>query len=57
MQHAPTSATANHTLFSLPAERGRWLLIPLCMVVQLCLGTVYSWSIFRKPVEQTLELR
>lgn len=41
----------NLTLFGLPAERGRWLLIPLGMIVLLCLGTVYSWSIFRKPLE------
>ncbi|MGB5714663.1 MAG: OFA family MFS transporter [Waterburya sp.] len=39
------------TVFGLPAERGRWLLIPLGMSVLLCLGSVYSWSIFRKPLE------
>lgn len=38
-------------LFGLPAEKGRWFLIPLGSVVLLCLGTVYSWSIFRKPLE------
>ncbi len=38
-------------LFGLPAEKGRWFLIPLGMIVLLCLGTVYSWSIFRKPLE------
>ncbi len=41
-------------LFGLPAETGRWLLIPLGIIVQLCLGTVYSWSIFRKPLEKLL---
>jgi MFS transporter, OFA family, oxalate/formate antiporter len=39
-------------LFGLPAETGRWFLIPLGSVVLLCLGTVYSWSIFRKPLEE-----
>ncbi len=34
-----------------PAHQGRWLLIPLGMIVLLCLGTVYSWSIFRNPLE------
>lgn len=43
-------------LFELPAERGRWLLIPLGMLVLLCLGTVYSWSIFRKPLEALLNI-
>lgn len=39
------------TLFGLPADQGRWLLIPLGIITLLCLGTVYSWSIFRKPLE------
>lgn len=39
------------TVFGLPARQGRWLLIPLGIVVLLCLGTVYSWSIFRRPLE------
>ncbi|MFM6398822.1 MAG: MFS transporter, partial [Planktothrix sp.] len=44
------------TLFGLPAQQGRWLLIPLGMIVLLCLGTVYSWSIFRKPLESLLNI-
>jgi MFS transporter, OFA family, oxalate/formate antiporter len=43
-------------LFGMPAKKGRWLMIPLGMTVLLCLGTVYSWSIFRKPLEQLLNL-
>lgn len=38
-------------IFGLPADRGRWLLIPLGMIVLLCLGSVYSWSVFRTPLE------
>jgi MFS transporter, OFA family, oxalate/formate antiporter len=41
----------DHTLFGLPAQQGRWVFIPLGIVALLCLGTVYSWSIFRKPIE------
>jgi len=37
-----------------PAEQGRWLLLPLGMMILLCLGTVYSWSIFRTPLEAEL---
>lgn len=37
-----------------PAQQGRWLLIPLGMAILLCLGTVYSWSIFRTPLENEL---
>ncbi|MGB5963893.1 MAG: OFA family MFS transporter [Coleofasciculaceae cyanobacterium] len=43
-------------LLGLPAEKGRWLLIPLGVTVLLCLGTVYSWSIFRKPLEKVLNI-
>lgn len=43
-------------LFGLPALRGRWLFIPLGAIILLCLGTVYSWSIFRKPLEKLLNL-
>jgi len=40
----------------MPAERGRWVFIPLGMTVLLCLGTVYSWSVFRKPLESDMGL-
>lgn len=43
-------------LFGLPATQGRWLLLPLGMSVLLCLGSVYSWSVFRKPLETELNL-
>lgn len=44
------------TLLGQPANRGRWFLIPLGMAVLLCLGSVYSWSIFRTPLEVELEV-
>ncbi|MCT7988707.1 L-lactate MFS transporter [Laspinema olomoucense] len=44
------------TLFGLPAQQGRWLMIPLGMSVLLCLGSVYSWSVFRKPLEGELNI-
>lgn len=54
----PADATAvpRRRLFGLPAEQGRWLLIPLGISAMLCLGTVYSWSIFRAPLERELGL-
>ncbi|MEM6255740.1 MAG: OFA family MFS transporter [Cyanobacteria bacterium P01_D01_bin.156] len=42
------------TVLGIPAQQGRWLLIPLGMTVLLCLGSVYSWSIFRTPLENEL---
>ncbi|WP_036489381.1 OFA family MFS transporter [Myxosarcina sp. GI1] len=46
-----TDFNLNFKVFKLPAERGRWLLIPLGTSVLLCLGSVYSWSVFRTPLE------
>jgi MFS family permease len=43
-------------VFGMPAEKGRWLFVPLGIIVLLCLGTVYSWSIFRKPLEKLLDI-
>ncbi|MFM7392993.1 MAG: MFS transporter [Cyanobium sp.] len=43
-------------LFGLPAARGRWLLIPLGMALLLCLGTVCTWSVFRRPLEAELAI-
>ncbi|MGI0489418.1 OFA family MFS transporter [Pantanalinema rosaneae CENA516] len=48
--------TSEPTVFGLPADQGRWLLIPLGMSVLLCLGSVYAWSIFRKPLEGELNI-
>ena len=42
------------TVLGQAAEQGRWLLIPLGMMILLCLGSVYSWSIFRTPLEKDL---
>ncbi|MDY7020778.1 MAG: OFA family MFS transporter [Cyanobacteriota bacterium] len=42
------------TLFGQPAEQGRWFLIPLGMMILLCLGSVYSWSIFRTPLQDEM---
>ena len=42
------------TVLGQPAERGRWFLIPLGMIILLCLGSVYSWSIFRTPLQNEL---
>ncbi|MBE9059852.1 OFA family MFS transporter [cf. Phormidesmis sp. LEGE 11477] len=43
-------------ILGLSAERGRWLLILLGMNVLLCSGSVYAWSVFRKPLETELNI-
>ena len=43
-------------VFGLPAEKGRWLFVLLGLLLLLCLGTVYSWSIFRTPLENLFNI-
>jgi hypothetical protein len=51
-----SSDPAKIQLLGLPAARGRWLLIPLGMVLLLCLGTMYTWSVFRQTLEAELAI-
>ncbi|MCX7816400.1 MAG: OFA family MFS transporter [Syntrophales bacterium] len=41
-------------LLGMPAESGRWLLVLLGFAINLCLGSIYAYSVFRKPVQQLL---
>lgn len=36
---------------SVTENKSRWLYIPLGLIIFMCMGTIYSWSIFRKPIE------
>lgn len=44
----------NTRLFGMSAESGRWIFVILGLVINLCLGSVYSYSVFKNPVEFTL---
>ena len=51
------NATANNDtnalkVYGVPAESGRWVFVLAGMVMNLCLGTVYAWSVFRKPLQE-----
>jgi OFA family oxalate/formate antiporter-like MFS transporter len=39
-------------LFGMPPEKGRWGLVAVCLVINLCLGSVYAWSVFVEPLTQ-----
>lgn len=39
-------------VFGMPAESGRWLFVVLGIVMNVCLGAVYAYSIFLKPVKE-----
>lgn len=34
----------------------RWLIVPGAILIQLCLGAIYAWSVFRKPLEGALNI-
>jgi len=38
------------SLFGMPLGKGRWVLVALCLVINLCLGSIYAWSIFVEPL-------
>ena len=39
-------------IFGMEAEKGRWVLIILGMIINLCLGSIYSWSVFVGPLTE-----
>lgn len=34
----------------------RWLIVVGALLIQLCLGAIYAWSVFCKPLEKELEI-
>ena len=38
-------------LFGMKAEKGRWILVVVGMMIQLCLGAIYSYSILKVPLQ------
>lgn len=38
------------TIMGMDAEKGRWILIFSGLLINLCLGTIYSWSVFVAPL-------
>lgn len=46
----------NTKVFGMPFKKGRWLFIPLGIILFMCLGTVYSWSVFRRPLESMFNI-
>ncbi|MBZ4644612.1 MAG: transporter, family, oxalate/formate antiporter [Petroclostridium sp.] len=43
-------------IFGMSPETGRWMFIPLGIIIFMCLGTIYSWSIFRIPLENLFNI-
>jgi MFS transporter, OFA family, oxalate/formate antiporter len=36
--------------FGMEPEKGRWVLVVFCLIINLCLGAIYSWSVFVTPL-------
>ena len=30
----------------------RWMMVPPAVLIQLCLGSLYSWSVYNVPIEE-----
>lgn len=37
-------------ILGLPIERGRWLYVLLGLIINICLGSIYAWSVFVRPL-------
>jgi len=48
MQDHPVTQPAS--LFGMPTEKGRWVFVGMGLVINLCLGSVYAWSVFVEPL-------
>lgn len=44
------SDSATEKIMGMEPEKGRWILVLLGLVINLCLGTIYSWSVFVAPL-------
>lgn len=48
--------TGDTKVFGMSAESGRWLYVVLGLVMNVCLGAVYAYSIFKGPVEKAFSV-
>lgn len=37
-------------------ESGRWIFVIAGLLMNICLGTIYSWSVFRKPLQSLFDV-
>ncbi len=44
------SENTTETIMGMEPEKGRWMLVLLGLIINLCLGTIYSWSVFVAPL-------
>jgi MFS family permease len=44
------SNNSGEAIMGMEPEKGRWILVFLGLAINLCLGTIYSWSVFVGPL-------
>jgi len=45
-----TASSEAHRLFGMSAHNGRWVFVILGLIICTCLGAVYAFSVFRRPL-------
>ncbi|MDD1676753.1 MAG: OFA family MFS transporter [Methanomicrobiales archaeon] len=45
-------SSESQRVFGMDARTGRWVFVILGLVINLCCGSIYAWSVFAKPLEQ-----
>lgn len=45
---------SDNKVFGMPAESGRWIFVVLGFIINICLGSVYAYSVFRGPIQKLL---
>lgn len=45
-------SAASMKVFGMDPRTGRWIYVIIGLVINLCCGSIYAWSVFRKPLEQ-----
>ena len=48
--------TGETKVFGMPPASGRWLFVVLGLIMNVCLGAVYAYSIFKGPVEKAFSV-
>ena len=43
-------------IFGMEAERGRWIFVLVGLLINLCLGAVYAFSVFKVPLQEKLNI-
>ncbi len=47
-----TDGAMEATLLGMDPRKGRWVLVALGLIINLCLGSIYSWSVFVEPLTE-----